>query len=431
MGRTRVIVAMAPFLLLSAGGAGGASTKPARAVPGRPVRVSLILVGGGRVQGLLVRADAERVVLGGGGKLREIPIDRIEPASVYMVKRQVTDLSDAKAHVELGAFCLGHGLNRLAEREFAEALRMDGSLAGRIERARAAAAPAEAERAGLIEFRRPKVPEKDVRKFAPATPAQIKAHRAKAEDWARRTKAFTPTLHRVETAHFLIYSAWRRSNDKPLGEVCEKTYAALCRQFDVAGSASVWSGKCPVYVFWEREPFERFCTEVYKKGEPKASGYCGWEGDGFVFIAMGPCRSRRWFYEVLVHEATHGFLSRYLTNRNVPSWVHEGLADYMAATLVTGAWAGKRYIIATKQAVRNEKPVAGVFEKVGLNTFDYGIAQSFVRFLIARDRAGFVRFIRLMKEGQSEAAAMKEAFGWTRQQFLREWRRAAARAVGR
>jgi len=270
-----------------------------------------------------------------------------------------------------------------------------------------------------------------VRKFLPPTPEQVAAFRRRAEALADRAAPFAPRMHRVETAHFLIYSTWDPGNDRALGDVCENFYAAIRRQFDIGPRECVWAGKCPVYVFRRKDAYRRFSTEVCPAGLPDAAGYCVWFADGFVVIVMGPSRSRTWFYEVLVHEATHGFLSRYRTNRDLPAWVQEGVADTMAARLVKGSWARRKYVDATREAVTGGRAVEGVFDEVGPEAFDYGIAQSLVRFLLARDREAFVRFIEGMKAGRTEAEALKASFGLTRKELVRQWRRAAERALKR
>jgi len=428
----------------------GGATRPAKK---KPTRIHLALTNGKTVQGLLVDIDDQRIVLTVGKDTRTIPLSEVKPVSIYVARRRVADLSKAQTHVDLGRFCLRNGLKQLADREFAQAVRMDKSLAQAVADARKTPGPttartrpatgpattaaaatrpttqaADGEGAGLttVTIEQPK----EVLKYTPATPAQIAANRKTADAWAEQSKAFAKTLHLVEPPHFLIYSAWDRSNDKPLADICTRMYAAMCKQFDIPPTQNIWAGKAAVYVFWEKDHFVRFCTDVYKRGNPACAGFCGWTGDGFVFIVMGPTRNKTWFYEVLVHEATHGFLSRYLTNRQPPIWVHEGLADYMAASLVPNAWAQRKYIDATKEAVRKNKHVAHVFTTVGLNAFDYGIAQSFVRYLIAKDRKAFIKFIRLMKEGKTDEQAMKGAYGFGKDEFLKRWAAASVKAVG-
>jgi hypothetical protein len=265
-------------------------------------------------------------------------------------------------------------------------------------------------------------------KYRPATSQEAQANLKKASLWAEQAKAFAPALHLVETPQFLIHSTWNRSDDKPLAEVCQKMYQAMCRQFDIPADQNIWAGKCALYLFRQQEEYKRFSTEVCKYGSPDAGGYCGYEGN-FVFLAIGPCRNRNGFYELLVHEASHAFLLRYLTDRALPPWLNEGLAEYMAATLVPGAGAGGKYVRATAEAVRKNRDASGVLNRVGLVDFDYGIAQSLVRFLIARDRAAFVRLVALLKEGADEQQALRQSYDLTRDQFLSEWRKAAANAL--
>ncbi len=55
------------------------------------------------------------------------------------------------------------------------------------------------------------------------------------------------------------------------------------------------------------------------RGIPESAGFCAKSGS-VVYVVLGPCRSKSWFYELLAHETTHGFLGRYRTNRSVPIW---------------------------------------------------------------------------------------------------------------
>jgi len=276
-------------------------------------------------------------------------------------------------------------------------------------------------------------------KYTPVAPELIEAFDRQARQWAERAREFSPTMHLVETEHFLVFTDWKATNDRPLAEVCEKMYGGMCRQFDIPPEQNIWAGKCPVYIFWEAEHYRRFTTEVDARGMDKAAGYCAWSGQGFVYIVMNRVKqegmsaaaARTRFYEVLVHEATHGFLARYISHRPIPTWLNEGLADYMAATLVPGCGAAKRHVEAARQAVKEDKSIGHVFGDLGLNAFDYGICQSLVRYLIARDRKGMVCLVTRLKEGRSEAEAMDEAYGLDREKLSRSWREAVARGLRR
>jgi len=265
--------------------------------------------------------------------------------------------------------------------------------------------------------------------FLQPTAKQAEAMRKKAEKFAIKTREFTPKVHLVETKHFLLFSPWNRSGDRRLAEVCEKMYKVMCKQFDVPAEENVWVGKCPIYIFDRPERFEKFCLEVDKRGHPQAGGYCAYDSGGFVYIVMNECGTRTRFYEVLVHEATHGFLWRYCHHRRIPIWLNEGLAEYMASTLVPKCHAARNYKNATKEAIRDKKDVSYIFKYVGLVSFDYGIAQSLVRFLIAKNRKGFVKLVNLMKEGKTEAEALKEAYNVTQKDLLKAWYRAAGKAL--
>lgn len=279
--------------------------------------------------------------------------------------------------------------------------------------------------------KKPPAKKPPARKYTAATAKQIEANRKLAMTWYAKTRAtVVASMHFIETDHFLIFSAWSRGNDKALRDICEKMYRAMCKQFDIPPAENIWAGKCPIYIFWETRHYEQFTTKVDERRMSAAAGYTAQRG-AFAYIVMNRCETRTRFYEVLVHEATHAFLARYRTNRTVPRWLNEGLAEYMAAELVPGCSAEEKYLSATRTAVRENRNVSSVFKTVEMNNFDYGIVQSIVRFLIARDRKAFIKLIRLIKDGKPEAAALHEAYKLTHAAMLTEWRAAAAKGLGK
>ncbi|MDY6914134.1 MAG: hypothetical protein SVT52_06750 [Planctomycetota bacterium] len=282
---------------------------------------------------------------------------------------------------------------------------------------------------------RPKIPptvrppeDQKIVKYRPATPKQIEANHKLAKQWAEKVRQdIAPKMHLVETEHFLIFSEWALDDDKSLADVCEKMYAAMCRQFGIPAKQNIWAGKCPIYLFRNIGHFRRFTTEVDQADRPEAAGYQRQYSNGFCYIVINAVRNKIQFYGILVHEATHAFLGRYLTNRPVSTWVNEGLAEYMAAMQVPGSWASQRHIYAARVAAKGRADVMRIFQDMEPTELDYGLAQSLVRFMIARDRKAFVKFVKLIKEGESEAEALKKSYRTTHAGLARAWTQAVER----
>jgi len=271
-----------------------------------------------------------------------------------------------------------------------------------------------------------------IHKITPASPEQIAAFRGQAMDWYHKAqKSFAPSLRLVETRNFLLVTTWPRKVDRRLRQVCETMYTHLRREFVLPRSQVVWAGKLPIFIFEKTDHFKRFSNEVDRRKSPNAGGYLAQRSDGFCYMVLNRVYSRTHFYGLLVHEGTHAFLARYRTDAPIVTWVNEGLAETMAAQLVPGCEAAERYVQATAEAVRRGKNVSGIFRDVRLKASDYGIAQSLVRFLIARDRKRFVHFIKLMKVGASDAAALKYAYGLSREELLAKWLEASKKALRR
>ena len=267
-------------------------------------------------------------------------------------------------------------------------------------------------------------------KFTPAKPQQIRAFHQRAHDWARQTRqTITKDLRLVETAHFLIFTTWPVREHRSLAARCEAMYRALCRQFDIPATRNIWAGKLPVFMFWQREHYAAFTTTIDKVKAVRAGGYNVQTSAGFTYVVLSHTKTKTWFYEVLIHESTHAFLGRYLTNRIIPRWANEGLAEYMAAKLVKNARAGERWLPATRLAVARNMDVSAVFSGQALSPLGYGISQSLVRYMAASNRKGLIQFIRLMKEGKSEKDALRESMNLTHAQLAENWRAWARRTA--
>jgi len=271
-----------------------------------------------------------------------------------------------------------------------------------------------------------------IRKIAPPTAAEIARNRATAMAWYEQARRdINADLHLVEGPNFLIFSAWPRGADARLREVCETMYTHLREKLAMPRAQPVWAGKLPVFTFEKVEDFRRFCGLVGEAGMRESGGFTMQRADGFCYVALNKVHTRTHFYGLLVHEGTHAFLARYHTNGFLPEWVNEGLAELMSAELVPSCAAGARYVSATAEALRRGRDVSGIFREVTLGDFEYGVAQSLVRFLLARSGSDFVKFLKLLKIGMDPSEALEKSYGLTGEQLQAEWKLASRQALRR
>jgi hypothetical protein len=240
-------------------------------------------------------------------------------------------------------------------------------------------------------------------------------------------------MHKVESAHFTIYSWFPPAQDKSIRESMEQLYGMLSRAFDVTKDDTVWVGKCGVFMLPSQEQFTDFVNQVDHVAPQmaKAAGYCRY-CPNWAYLVMNMPTGKgdvEGYRLTLTHEGTHAFLSRYVSDRQIPTWLNEGIADAMADSLVPSSRLKARLRDATREALKGQQDAKKVFGGVALGQFDYGIAQSWVQFLLAKNRKGFLKFLTLIKQGKSEADALQECYKWDRDQMYEAWRTAAARSI--
>ncbi len=396
-------------------------------------KVLLLMRQGPAVRGMLLGGDEERLQVRVNDQVRKISPTQAKPISYYLALRRTVARDDVNGQLMLLRFCAAHGLEIQIRQLRPRLLRLNPKLRDKIEQIVTAQSSGR-QVPPAAGAQQPADKTDEPAKFTKVSQAQVDANHAKAAAWAEEAKkSVTDKIHLVETDHFLIYSAWRKSNDDDLARICEKMYEAMCKKFDIPKGQNIWAGKLPIYVFWESSHYKKFVTEVDKAGlrSPKllkAGGYNSQQG-AFSYIVLNKAHSKTWFFNLLVHEASHAFLGRYISNRHVPTWANEGIAELMAAQLVPSGTSAKRYGDATRRAIRERIDVSRIFQDVPLDGFWYGIAQSLVRYMIHRDRSGFIQFVKLYKQGKSEADALREAMGLTHEELLKAWYKSAARGL--
>ena len=267
-------------------------------------------------------------------------------------------------------------------------------------------------------------------------------NRLRAQQWADHAReSFAPSLHLIESEHYLIYSAWTSGYDPMLSALCEDLYAALVKRFSLDPKETVWAGKCPVYVFWDPDHFQRFMNEVDHVSDRNPSmmhsdAYHGKRGQlGYIVLngskKFGPTEADALirFKELLAHEGAHAFLYRLISTRGLPLWVEEGFADYMAALMVPFSSASTRHIDGAVFGLNNPTAVPALFDKKDFNANEYGLAQSLTRYLIGASAPAFVNFVELLKRGKAEPEALAAAYKLTREQLIANWTSATRLAI--
>ncbi|MHC4562620.1 MAG: peptidase MA family metallohydrolase [Planctomycetota bacterium] len=383
------------------------------------------------VEGDLVMADDKEVVLTVGGAQRTIPIEEIHPLSLFYLRREILARDNPRIFVEWGRqfLDLPYPREESAQYWFDKALAIDPTMISLVEQARKdPATPIKPD---------PNV-EMEVGKHQPSSPEVEKATLELAEGWHQFIlKNVNKKVHLIETEHFLVYSTWDKDNDRGLAKCVEKLYKALCKQFTVPKGTNIWCPKLPIYAFWRERDYKEFVMKGFLSSHryqlTRAGGFCFTElGTAYVVLNYvnipGESKetSREWFYELLVHETTHAFNGRYLSDVHLPTWYNEGIAEYMAATLVPRSRAARWWKLGTRYLLDERIDVAANFEQFRGSMADYLGMQSMVRYMMhGKKKKKFIQFYKLLKAGKSQEDALMEAYGWDFDDLEEKWRRAA------
>lgn len=233
----------------------------------------------------------------------------------------------------------------------------------------------------------------------------------------------------LETKYYLFYT------DMPLNTVgiyvqyLDKMYENLTKAFDFPEGKNIWRGKCPVVAFQDKQDFYKFENVVMNNPNPQgAQGLCHSYGDGRVVMSCYKGASEGFFAVVLVHETSHGFIHRYKTSINVPPWMNEGIADWVAGTVVgkLDDEVQSRQFQAIDQ-IRSTGSLGGNFFANGadLAAWQYGTASSLVEILLRIDPKKYRKLVDNVKEGLDGEEALRDAYGFGFAELTQQYGRLA------
>ncbi len=250
-------------------------------------------------------------------------------------------------------------------------------------------------------------------------------HAAEVESlkaFVQQVRGSFPAVELVETHEFLVATDILPEQVAPFVASLDSMHDFLCTLYGIPQGEPVWKGKCLVLAFAREDDFLAFEGRFMQTQPQGVHGLCHQRSDGRVVMACYRGNDPAAFAHMLVHETSHGFNHRWLSPARVPSWLNEGLAEWVGSQVVPGSGQVRAKEFSAFEAMR-----AG--GRVGENFFDderdsriaplqYGVASSLVRFLVSRDRKRFAQFVQMVKEGRSAEDALAATYRATLDELL-------------
>lgn len=263
------------------------------------------------------------------------------------------------------------------------------------------------------------VPPTQVTKFLPATAEQHAEAMAKARERVQLIgEKLGVKLTELETPHFLIFTNWPAAEHDFLKRHVETAYANVAKHFDLSPKETIFVGKLACYVYANRSQFERHAAEI--DGKPASSRTAGYylgsssTGRGHILMGRGdlgpkaPLDAKSRWARVLTHEFTHAFVARYRTNRRVPGWLNEGLAEVVAY----GTWPSPNPRERATKLAKENADVGTVFRADQKPPFDYYPAMMMmVTHLTRTNPKAFRTLFDAIKDGADPESALKQHYG--------------------
>jgi hypothetical protein len=251
--------------------------------------------------------------------------------------------------------------------------------------------------------------------------ATIEENRKQVE----KIKSMYPNVAVYETAEFTFCSNIPRDQVGPYVSSLDRMYDMLSVMYGIKKGTPVWRGKCLVAAFLEKSQFQDFERTFFDPPPESAYGYYHWFSSGRVVVGCYRGNDPNDFAQMLVHETSHGFMFRYRTPRILPSWINEGMAEWIGRTLVPASTAVRGKEQASLVTMRATHSMQGIFDSDLIIKIpnSYGIASSLTTFMIQADQKKYVTFIDGIKEGKTWQESLKDSYNATPEQLVTEYGR--------
>jgi hypothetical protein len=231
---------------------------------------------------------------------------------------------------------------------------------------------------------------------------------------------------RTETQFFIFYT------DMPANQVggyianLDSMYQQLCTLFGLPKDTNIFLGKCPIFAFLQRPTFFQFEAEVMHNPESgDIAGLNHQDSRGRVVTTCVRGDDPVFFAVVLVHETAHGFVHRLRSSGQLPPWMNEGIADWIAQVVVPQSdHVASRLAEATPQ-IRATGSLGGdlLIDEGRIERWQYGVAASMTQFLLSTDANAYRALITGIKEGHSWQQALELTYGVSPEEMVNAYGR--------
>ncbi len=219
----------------------------------------------------------------------------------------------------------------------------------------------------------------------------------------------------LETRYYLFFTDMPLNTVGPYVAYLDQMYLNLTKAFDFPDGKNIWRGKCPIVAFQNAVDYQRFeRTVMNNPNAAGTAGLCHSYSDGRVVMSCYKGSSEGFFAVVLVHETSHGFIHRYKSTVHVPAWINEGIADWVAGTVVgklDDEVRDRQFEAVTW--IRATGTLGGNFfaDDTAFDRRQYGVASSMVEILLRIDPKKYRKLIDGVKEGLDSEEALRQAYG--------------------
>ncbi len=250
--------------------------------------------------------------------------------------------------------------------------------------------------------------------------AEIEAHR----EMMKKVAAVCPGMQLFETEKFLFFTNIPRQQALPYAASLDAMHEMLRKLYGIPKDERVWKGKCLVFAFLHQQQFQAFeATFMNNPNSTGAYGLCHQDSTGRVIISCYRGDQVAEFGKMLVHETSHGFIHRYKTPVHIPSWVNEGMAEWVGQALVPASRSVAQREAQARERMLQTRSLGGNYFVTNQNIefWQYGIASGMTKFMMKANPQAYIAFIQDLKEGRNWRESLEDRFKATLEQFVYQY----------